>query len=96
MPAVSSLVALAAAASAQLHDTRVLGDLERALETSPRPHLVGFSPAGIRAALNGHLEAAGHAACDAFTNEDLDELLRLRVDHLNRDGFDAGHSGRHL
>ena len=75
MPAVSSLVALAAAASAQLHDTRVLGDLERALETSPRPHLVGFSPAGIRAALNGHLEAAGHAACDAFTNEDLDELL---------------------
>ena len=76
---ISKLVLCAVAVQGVMHDDvkeGTLSDLERAMETRPRPHLTGHSPALIREALNEQMSLSGaHAPCESFSHESLDELL---------------------
>lgn len=97
MGLLSKLVVGAAVAEAAMHNG-VMSDLERALETRPRPHLVGHSPAAIRKALNEHLASSGsHAPCADFSHDDLDALLSAldgAASAALREAY-VPHDGRH-
>lgn len=72
------LAALAAPLAIASWEEKALGDLERAYERRPRPHLTGATPEDTRANLNAHLARSGaHRACDSFGHDALDALLEV-------------------